>query len=284
MRILDAPGGPHDVELRAADENLEGWNAPALLIAQASALFFIALCVYLVWHRATWSSWGFFLYGMWFNSGQYFVWYANLSTAGLVIFDALEAFVQALALTGFLAFALYFPEERPPRDRIARAPHLLAAVFAVLWISGTLAFFNFFLGWQTEVPYSIYYGFTFVVYFLAAWAFVRNFRRLRNQRPRMRWIVAAGLIGLPCFLLADIYEATALFRSLPWGVDAWIHDHDWMLNLMYASNVLLPAAVLYTALHHEVMSVRFGITRAVILSAIFLVSVAVLHGITTIPM
>ena len=277
MRVEGGRGGRTSVRISPENEDLDGLNAASLVMAQASALFFIALCVYLILHRATWSTWGFFLYGMWFNSGQYFVWYANLPFAGLVAFGVLQAIVQALALTGFLAFAMFFPDEETPGWRSSHRFALLAGVFGVLLTSGLLSFCNLFVGWRTEIPYRVYYAFTFVVYLLAAWFFVRNFRRLPQFRPRMRWIVAGGLIGLPLFLLADIYESTGLFRLLPFGIDDWIHAHDWVLNLMYAGNVFLPAAVVYTALHHEVMSVRFGLTRAVVLSAIFFSCVVALH-------
>jgi hypothetical protein len=143
--------------------------------------------------------------------------------------------------------------------------------------SGLLSFCNFFFGWRTESLYLVYYAFTCVVYLLAVWFFVRNFRRLPEQRPRMRWIVAGGLIGLPLFLLADIYEATGLFRVLAPGLDRWIYHNDWVLDLMYAGNVFLPAAVVYTALHYEVMSVRFAVTRAVVLSGIFFACIVALH-------
>ena len=155
---------------------------------------------------------------MWFNSGQYFVRYANLPTVGLITFDALQAVMQALALTGFLAFAMHFPEEAEPRWIGRHRLYLLGGVWAVLFVSGLAGFLNFVLGWATETPYRIYYGCTLIVYFLAAWSFLHNYRRLPEQRPRMRWIMAAGLIGLPCFLLADMYEATALLRSLPFGI------------------------------------------------------------------
>ena len=283
MRVISGPNAPFEVTVPAADERIEGWNKVTLLVAQASALFFIALCIYLVWHSATWSTWGFFLYGMWFNSGQYFVWYANLPTVGLIIFDALQAVMQALALTGFLAFAMHFPEEAQPRWIGRHRLYLLGGVWGVLFVSGLAGFLNFMLGWATETPYRIYYGCTLIVYFLAAWSFLHNYRRLPEQRPRMRWIMAAGLIGLPCFLLADMYEATALLRSLPFGINDWIRTHDWVLNLMYGCNVLLPAAVVYTALHREVMNVRFGITRAVILSAVFLVAIALVDRVANLP-
>jgi len=283
MLVIDRRHEAFNVTVKAKNEEIGGWKTGALLIAQISALFFIGLCVYLVWRRATWSTWGLFLYGMWFNSGQYFVWYANLPANGLAVFDMLQAFLQALALTGFLAFASYFPDEHAPRRRYIRTSHLLAVVFVVLLVTGTLGFFNFIAAWRTEVPYRIYYVSTFVVYFLAAWAFAHKFRRLPEQRPRMRWIIAAGLVGLPLFLLADVYEATNLAGYLPFRIDKWIDANDWILNLMYGSNVLLPLAVVYTAFHHEVMSVRFVVKRAVILFVIFVISVVGLHWITSYP-
>ncbi|HZQ61951.1 MAG TPA: hypothetical protein VFC24_11420 [Casimicrobiaceae bacterium] len=283
MRVVSGPNAPTDVRVHAVDEEMDGAYVTALLVAQVAAMFFIALCVYLVWHSATWATWGFFLYGMWFNSGQYFVWYANLSSNGLVAFDALQAIAQALALTGFLAFAMHFPEEDVPRLSPARRVALLGSVWAFLLVSGGAAFLNYVYGWKTEIPYRVYYAFTFVVYFLAAAFFIYNYRRLPEQRPRMRWIMAAGLIGLPCFLLADVIEATGLVRYLPAALSAWIGDHDWILNLMYAINVLLPAAVVYTARNHEVMSVRFGITRAVVLSVVFVICVATVDVVTKLP-
>jgi hypothetical protein len=283
MPIVSGPNAPFEVSVPAVDEKLEGWNATTLLLAQFSGFFFIALCTYLVWRSATWSTWGFFLYGIWFNSGQYFVWYANLSTASLAVFDALQVVFQALSMAGFLAFALYFPDEEAPPWSSRQRRVLLGGVFAVLLISGGPGFLNFLLGWRTEIPYRVYYACTLVVYCLAAWIFLHNYHRLPEQRPRMRWIVAAGLVGLPCFLLADVYEATNLFHYLPFGIDDWVSDHDWVLNLLYACNVLLPAAIVYTALHHEVMSVRFGITRAVVLSTVFIVSVAAVDALAKLP-
>jgi hypothetical protein len=68
------------------------------------------------------------------------------------------------------------------------------------------------------------------------------------------------------------------------GLSKRMDRNDWVLNLMYGSNVLLPVAVVYTTFHHEVMSVRFVIKRAVILFVIFLISGAGLDWITSYPM
>lgn len=278
LRVGDTPNDMRDIRIHAVDAKLEGLDAATLLVAQASALFFIALCCYLVWRRATWSTWGFFIYGMWFNAGQYFVWYANLSTVGLAGFDALQALIEPAALTGFVAFALFFPEDRPPPMRRPVAwKLLLAVVFVMLVVTGSARFLNYLLAWRTEAVYDAYNACAFVGFLIAASLLVKNYRRLPEQRPRMRWIVAAALIGLPCFLLADAYEATSLFNDLPFGIEDWIRAHDWILNLLYSMSALLPAAVTYTAFSQEVMSVRFGLTRAVVLSGVFVVMVSLLH-------
>lgn len=281
--VVDGRTAPLPVSVQAIPEVLTGWNAVTLLFAQLSALLFIGLCAYIVWHSSTWATWGFFLYGVWFNSGQYFVWYANLPPPGLIVFDVFQAVVQALALAGFLAFALHFPDERSTHWSSARRLYVLGSVWLILFFFGGAGFLNFIVGWRTELPYRIYYVSTFCVYFLAMWSFLRNYLRLPDERPRMRWIMAAGLAGLPCFLLADIYEATDLFQNLPFGVDDWMNTHDWAVNLMYSCNVVLPLAVLYTARRREVMSVRFGITRAVIISALSVVSLAVFEQIASRP-
>ena len=176
------------VAIKPENERLGGWDAASLLMAQASALFFIALCAYLIWHRATWSTWGFFLYGMWFNSGQYFVWYANLPVAGLVVFDLLQAAAQALALTGFLAFAMFFPDEQTPGWRSSHRLALLVGVFAVLLVSGLLSFCNFFFGWRTEAMYRVYYAFTWVAYLLYQGKYNASRRKdVEQYTTRKRW-------------------------------------------------------------------------------------------------
>jgi hypothetical protein len=49
-----------------------------LLAAQASAVLFIVLAFWLVLSRPSPATWGFFFYAIWFNPGQYYVFYAWL--------------------------------------------------------------------------------------------------------------------------------------------------------------------------------------------------------------
>ena len=67
--------------------------------------------------------------------------------------------------------------------------------------------------------YDAYQACTIVIFLVAAVFLLWKYRRLPAERPRMRSIVTAGLIGLPCFLIADAYEATGLFTHLPFGIE-----------------------------------------------------------------
>lgn len=275
-----------DATVPAEDASLSDREKFTLLLAQASGIFFIALCLFLVWRHATWPTWGLFLYGGWFNSGQYFVWYANLPTTALKIFDGLQAFFQALALTGFLAFALHFPDDDVTGWRREIRPYLLAGTFVALFLFGGMGFMNFLAGWQTETPFRIYYALTLVVYASVALLFWDTYRSRPAQRPRIRWIVLGGAWGLLWFLLADAYETTTMLDPLAgWlghAVKPWLGSRaDWteqaFLNLLYAQNVALPLAVVYTALHRRVMNVRFVVTRTVVSAGVLTLSMGALH-------
>jgi hypothetical protein len=161
---------------------------------------------------------------------------------------------------------------------------LIGIVFGIQLVTGAASFLNYVAGWHTEKAYFVYYCFTFVVYLVAVGFFLYNYHRLPQYRARMKWIVAAAIVGLPCFIFADLVEATSFGDYLPHAVDAWIDSHNWILNVLYAMNVVMPAAVVYTALNHEVMSVRFGVTRAVILSTVFVVCVATLDLLVKAPL
>ncbi|HET7875114.1 MAG TPA: hypothetical protein VFN71_06270, partial [Methylomirabilota bacterium] len=93
LRVVGATGSASRVvTLTPAPETMSGWQRLWLLIAQLSSIvIFIGFCGYLVWQHPTAETWGLFLYSVWFNSGQYFVWYANLPDRGLVVFDVLQS-------------------------------------------------------------------------------------------------------------------------------------------------------------------------------------------------
>ena len=250
-----------DVTLDAFPEILSIPEQLTLLLAQASGLFFIWLCTLLVWRHPTPQTWGLFLYGTWFNSGQYFVWYANLPDDWLRWFDYLQAVFQALGLTGILLFALSFPRDSVQGWR-RTAARLLFVPAAVLLSFGLWSFRNFTHGEPTETPYEIYYRLTWVVYLATFGLFAHTYTTQVAERPRIRWVILAALWALLCFLVADIYETTAMFERLQRHFHLSLSQAS--LNLLYAQSVWLPAAVLYAIRRHRVINVRFVITRALV--------------------
>ena len=69
---------PAQVTLRAVDYRMTLWDRIWLAADEAGAIWFVALALVLVWQRPSTMTWGFFLYAIWFNPGQYFVSYAYL--------------------------------------------------------------------------------------------------------------------------------------------------------------------------------------------------------------
>jgi hypothetical protein len=250
-----------DVTIEAYPEILSFPEQLTLLLAQVSGLFFIWLCTLLVWRHPTPQTWGLFLYGTWFNSGQYFVWYANLPDDWLRGFDYLQAVFQALGLTGILLFALTFPRDVVEGWRLTTARLLLFPAAALLGF-GLWSFRNFTHGEPTETPYQIYYYLTWIVYLATFGLFAHTYRIRVTERPRIRWVILAALWALLCFLVADVYEATAMFEPLRRSLHVSLSQAG--LNLLYAQSVWFPIAVLYAIRRYRVINVRFVITRALV--------------------
>ena len=70
---------PRSEVLRFFDgsSSLDAWT---LLLDQLAGLFFVGLAALCVWRHPARVTWGLLLYAVWYNSGQYFVWYPRSST------------------------------------------------------------------------------------------------------------------------------------------------------------------------------------------------------------
>jgi hypothetical protein len=245
-------------------EELTALERISLFVAQLSGFFFILLCASLIWQHPSPQTWGLFLYSVWFNSGQYFVWYANLPNQWLAWFDWAQALFQALGLSGILLFALYFPRDSVDGWR-RRAAFLLWIPTALFLTFAVLAFRNFTAGVPTEIPYRVYYALTWVAYAVMFVLFLDTYRSLEAARPKIRWVILGAVWALGCFLFADTYEATSMFANL----EGLFHGRlpEWVLNLLYAQSFWLPAAVFYAIRHYRVIKVRFAIARVLVFPA-----------------
>jgi hypothetical protein len=257
-------GQTRDVLLDPEPEELTALERISLFVAQLSGFFFILLCASLIWQHPSPQTWGLFLYSVWFNSGQYFVWYANLPNQWLAWFDWAQALFQALGLSGILLFALYFPRDSVDGWR-RRAAFLLWIPTALFLTFAVLAFRNFTAGVPTEIPYRVYYALTWVAYAVMFVLFLDTYRSLEAARPKIRWVILGAVWALGCFLFADTYEATSMFANL----EGLFHGRlpEWVLNLLYAQSFWLPAAVFYAIRHYRVIKVRFAIARVLVFPA-----------------
>jgi hypothetical protein len=261
---------PKEIRITPVAESLTGAQALTLLADQLAGVAFIVLCAYLVWHHPSLELWGLFLYSIWFNPGQYFVWYANLGDRELIFFDLLQALFQAAGLTGLIIFACCFPHDALVGAR-RRIVLVAAPLFLLLFRFSYLGFGNFMFGNETETDYRRYYYVAWAAYAIVFAIFLDTLWRERIERGRIKWVLVGVLIGLPCFLFADAYEATSFFSR--WDISV----PPALLQALYAMNLAVPLAIFHAVRHHRVVNVRFPLTRALVLPAAVLGALVFLH-------
>jgi hypothetical protein len=137
-------------------------------------------------------------------------------------------------------------------------------------------------GQPTGDAYRTYYVLTWCVFAAMCALLFDTYRTLTVERPRIRWVILGALWALLWFLVAEeTYQAAALFVWLPRVLG--VSNPESVLNFFYAQTVLFPLAVFYAIRHDRVIKVRFGITRAVILSTVFVVSIAAVDQVAKLP-
>ena len=196
-------GGPTLRTLRAVPSPTPASNKVILFLDTLGGVFFILVAAALVWQRPNVMTWGFFLYAMWFNPGQFFVWYAQLQRwpIALLAQEAAQAVAQGAGYAGFIAFALRFPHNSLDRRwRVVERPlPILAGILTVLQLIG----FGAAVGYPAES-----FGWAF---YLAGYAidifvlFILHIRRKsqppedrqRADRGHIRYLRAAPCTGRP---------------------------------------------------------------------------------------
>jgi hypothetical protein len=254
------------ITLEPAPEPWSPLGTVGLLAAQVSAVVFILLSVWLVWHRPAFQTWGLFLYSLWFNSGQYFTWYANLSETGLLAFNYLQAFFEALGLAGILLFAMYFPQ-KPDDDAKKYAWCLLIVPFALLLAVRVWTLRGYVDGVPSENAFFVWYFLTLIVFITMGSLLLANFMMQPVNRPQIRMVGLGAMVGLAFWLIADTRETIGFPERLPIG---WV-------DLFYSLSALLPLAIYAAIRQFRVIDVRFAISRGFFVIITAAIVVAVLH-------
>ncbi|HLJ61589.1 MAG TPA: hypothetical protein VKZ50_17840 [bacterium] len=259
LQIIHANRARETVELMPRPEDLRffgtKWpNTWTLMLDQLAGLFFIGLAALCVWRAPSPVTWGFFVYALYFNSGDLEVWWANLPAEAVRWLGWSLAVIASAGLAGILMFALYFPRHSVRNWR--RAVVWLFFPFATLAALNLWSFRNYTEGISTEAVYDAYY-YLFLATYLAVFAlFFRTYVTQPADRPRIRWVILGALSGLLCFILAEVYTQTSMLNNLPLTI------HQWQWQTLYAVNVLFPIAVTYAILRHRVINVRLVLNRS----------------------
>jgi uncharacterized membrane protein SirB2 len=226
-----------------------------LFLAQMLGLAFIGIAVLLVLYRPSVTTWGFFLYAIWFNPGQYYVFYAWLErwpSWVLLTQEAAQAFFQAVGYCGFVLFALRFPRNvAEPRWRsLERVLPCVLATLLILQLSAFMAVFGFRSEWAARLNFCAGVVITGVV---LAILFIRYRDQDQQDRHRIRYVFWGSIFGLAAFNVAELDTATTLLDvRLPEG----------FIYVLYSFNATVAIAVWHAVSRYRVVDVKFTLSRS----------------------
>jgi hypothetical protein len=234
LTILPADGGPRRVVTVTAKPSPASWlTRLVLLLNESAGIAFVLAATWLAWRRPGAMTLGFWLYAIWFNPGQNFVYYLALQERPVLAFaqEVLSALAHGAACAGFLLFALRVPDDRSERQwRLIE--RILPTVGVAVAAMQLLSYANV-LGYLTE---NIGRATFFADYGVDAFAVWILLRRRHGHPPqeyqRMRWIIWGCLIGLPAYILSGILQSTSLWHTLS-GSETIPQDVVGILLLVY---------------------------------------------------
>jgi hypothetical protein len=266
LRLVEPSGKLVLVKITATKDDLSMADDIVLELDQILGIGFILLAAFLVWNYPRRSTFGFFLFSIWFNPGQYFTFYAWLPPNLIVYQEALQAIFEAAGIVGFLQFALRFPTDKAEHWR-AYVEKALPFIFVVLAGLG-LASFGTEFGHRSETLTRVAYGLAYAVYPLVAFAFATKLRVLSKEDAlRLRWVIAGCIPGLLFFIIADSIESTSMWQRL-WDTLNWQPPEIW-LNMAYMVNSLVAISVAYAVIRQRVLPIAFLINRGLVLSIVW---------------
>jgi hypothetical protein len=245
-----------------------------LVLDEIAGILVVIAAAWLVWTRPGGMSWGFFLYVIWFNPGQVYVYYALLQQWPplLLVQDIASCLAQAAGYAGLLLFVLRVPTDTidPSWRRVERALPWLALVLALALTASYAGAFGYGAEKTTRITFLI--GFAVDIGALTILA-LRRKTQAPEDYQRLRWVIWGCLIGLPAFIVAEIGESTTLLRT-PWKDLTPPED---MIGLLYLVNGILCLFVFEAVRRPRVVSVSIPLRRVTILSLMLSVPALLLH-------
>ena len=262
------------VTLKAAPVPANPFERFIVLIDQIAGILVVVAAAWLVWTRPGAMSWGFFLYVIWFNPGQFYAFYALLQQQPLLLLaqNLASAIAEAVGYVGLILFVLRAPDGEPDRKWrwLERALPVIGALLALLMLFtyGNLT------GYRTETGtrFSILVGFVVAVCAVAI-LLERTRRKPPEDYQRMRWVVWGCLIGLPAFLLAELASTTTIFETR-W--ENFTPSED-VIGLLYLVNGILCLFVFEAVRRERVVSVSIPLRRVTILGLTLSIPALLLH-------
>jgi hypothetical protein len=275
LQIIPADGGAVRIVDVAVKLIRTTWlDRGVLLFNEIIATAFILAAAWLVWTRPSGMTWGFFLYAVWFNSGQDFVFYTFLQERPQLLLaqEAAGAVMQGLGYAGFLLFALLVPSDKS--FPAWRGWLFVLPLIALLFIGLQLLSYASAFGQPSEIASRAMFLAGFAV---DAAAILILLRRRRGQPPqeyqRLRWVIWGCVIGLPAFIVAAILQSTTLWRLVP-GVTSVPPD---LIAVLYGLHGLFGWFVFEAVRRPRVVSVSMPLRRISVFGLMLSAPVFFLH-------
>jgi hypothetical protein len=215
LAVRAADGAHREITVQAKRPYQSWFGRFVLLLNETTGIAFILGAVWLAWTRPGPMTLGFWLYTLWFNPGQDFVFYLLMQAhpALTIAQEVLSAAVHGAACAGFLLFALSVPDTTPDRRWRWAIPLVITIGLTVATLQ--LVSYATILGFQTETVSRA----TFVADYAVDAATVgillrRRHGLLPHNYQRLRWVIWGCLIGLPAYILSGLLQSTSLWHTL----------------------------------------------------------------------
>ncbi|MET0482598.1 MAG: hypothetical protein ABWZ27_06730 [Aestuariivirgaceae bacterium] len=245
-----------------------------LILSQLAGIAVVLAAAWLVWTRPGPMSWGFFLYIVWFNPGQAYLFYALLQQwpSLLLLQNFVGSIAEAAGYAGFLVFALRVPDDRldPQWQPVERAVPFVAIAMALALLSS----YAYVLGYRTELITRVSISAGFIVDLAAlAILMLRRRKQTPQNQQRLNWVIWGCLIGLPAYILAELGSVTTVFQT-PFGDFTPTED---ILGMLYLVNGVLCLFVFEAVRRKRVVNVAIPLRRVTILGLALSIPALVLH-------